>query len=210
LGNVIACLITSKAEYVPYKDSKLTRVLQDSLGGSNKTTLIVNCSPHIYHTEDSITSLKFATRAKKIKNRVKLNENIKNHHLEDIISNLRNQLKHSKDQIELLKTMLKKTKTKLHKCDGGNNNSKYTIDINGSKISSVFEDEEYENEKDLDKELDKDNEILLNNEPKLELLVERNCTDPDCKLYIESLLKQIDILKKKIKKHVNYMLFILE
>ena len=59
LGNVIHAL-TSNAEHIPYRDSKLTRILQESLGGNYKTSLIVTCSPHSYHFEETTSSLKFA------------------------------------------------------------------------------------------------------------------------------------------------------
>ena len=72
LGNVIKAL-TEKAEHIPYRDSKLTRLLQESLGGNYKTTLIVNCSPHPRNVEDTLNTLKFARRAKTIKNKAMVN-----------------------------------------------------------------------------------------------------------------------------------------
>ena len=48
LGNVIKALTDKKSRHVPYRDSKLTRVLQESLGGNAKTALIINCSPSRY------------------------------------------------------------------------------------------------------------------------------------------------------------------
>ena len=72
LGNVIKAL-TSGADHIPYRDSKLTRLLQESLGGNYKTSLVVNCSPHPRNIEDSINTLKFAQRAKTIKNSAKAN-----------------------------------------------------------------------------------------------------------------------------------------
>ena len=56
LGNVIHAL-TSNQEHIPYRDSKLTRILQESLGGNYKTSLIVACSPHSYNVEETISSL---------------------------------------------------------------------------------------------------------------------------------------------------------
>jgi len=72
LGNVIHCL-TSNSDYIPYRDSKLTRLLQESLGGNFKTSLIVTCSQHSSNFEETMSSLKFAQRAKTIKNTVKIN-----------------------------------------------------------------------------------------------------------------------------------------
>ena len=72
LGFVIHAL-TSNYEHIPYRDSKLTRILQESLGGNYKTTLLVACSPHSSNKEETISTLKFASRAKTIKNRYKMN-----------------------------------------------------------------------------------------------------------------------------------------
>ena len=49
LGMVINSLTDPKSNYIPYRDSKLTRVLQDSLGGNSKTALIITCSPSSYN-----------------------------------------------------------------------------------------------------------------------------------------------------------------
>lgn len=78
LGNVIAALTdTSKSRsHIPYRDSKLTRILEDSLGGNCKTTMIANISPAHDSFCESISTLKFATRAKKIKNQAQINEDV--------------------------------------------------------------------------------------------------------------------------------------
>ncbi|KAK7203338.1 putative kinesin family protein [Myxozyma melibiosi] len=73
LGNVINALTDGKSTHVPYRDSKLTRILQESLGGNSRTTLIVNCSPSIYNMQETLSTLKFGMRAKTIKNRPKIN-----------------------------------------------------------------------------------------------------------------------------------------
>jgi hypothetical protein len=49
LGNVISSLVDGKCQHIPYRDSKLTRLLQDSLGGNTKTVMIANCSPADYN-----------------------------------------------------------------------------------------------------------------------------------------------------------------
>jgi kinesin family protein 5 len=73
LGNVITALTDGKSSHVPYRDSKLTRVLQDSLGGNSKTTLIVTCSPSPFNEAETISTLRFGVRAKSIKNKPKVN-----------------------------------------------------------------------------------------------------------------------------------------
>lgn len=67
LGKVIQSLAQGKkAAHIPYRDSKITRLLQDSLGGNTKTTLIAAVSPVIDNIEETISTLKFADRAKQI------------------------------------------------------------------------------------------------------------------------------------------------
>ena len=74
LGNVINALTEAKSSHVPYRDSKLTRLLQESLGGNSKTSLIINISPSAYNAAESISSLRFGFRAKDIKNKPKINK----------------------------------------------------------------------------------------------------------------------------------------
>lgn len=69
LGMVINAL-TEGAQHIPYCDSKLTRVLQESLGGSSQTTLIITCSMNTLNQSESISTLRFGQRAKLIKNKV--------------------------------------------------------------------------------------------------------------------------------------------
>ena len=78
LGNVIAALTDpNKARmHIPYRDSKLTRLLEDSLGGNCKTTMMAMISPAFDSFSESLGSLKFATRAKKVKNTAHINEDI--------------------------------------------------------------------------------------------------------------------------------------
>eukprot|EP00605_Chrysophyceae_sp_TOSAG23-4_P002291 GSChrysophyteH1.ASY1.ANO1.2537.1 assembled CDS len=67
LGNVISAL-TKGVQHVPYRDSKLTALLQDGLGGSAKTLMFVNASPADYNFHETCSSLEFALRCKKVKN----------------------------------------------------------------------------------------------------------------------------------------------
>lgn len=76
LGNVIYALAESSA-HIPYRDSKLTRLLQDSLGGNSKTIMIANIGPASMNYEETIITLRYAYRAKSIKNKPVKNEDIK-------------------------------------------------------------------------------------------------------------------------------------
>mmetsp|Transcript_49450 Transcript_49450/g.115632 ORF Transcript_49450/g.115632 Transcript_49450/m.115632 type:complete len:672 (-) Transcript_49450:83-2098(-) len=73
LGNVINALTDKQKSHVPYRDSKLTRMLQESLGGNSKTSLIITVSPSTYNEHETISTLRFGQRAKMIKNVVKVN-----------------------------------------------------------------------------------------------------------------------------------------
>ncbi|PRQ39572.1 putative plus-end-directed kinesin ATPase [Rosa chinensis] len=77
LGLVIMSLVDlahGKQRHVPYRDSRLTFLLQDSLGGNSKTTIIANVSPSSCSANETLSTLKFAQRAKLIQNNAKVNE----------------------------------------------------------------------------------------------------------------------------------------
>ncbi|KAF6088200.1 kinesin family member 3B [Phyllostomus discolor] len=77
LGNVISALVDGKSTHIPYRDSKLTRLLQDSLGGNAKTVMVANVGPASYNVEETLTTLRYANRAKNIKNKPRVNEDPK-------------------------------------------------------------------------------------------------------------------------------------
>lgn len=76
LGNVIKSLVTG-SQHVPFRDSKLTRLLQDSLGGNTKTVMIAAISPADDNYQETLSTLMYATRAKSIKNKPRVNEDPK-------------------------------------------------------------------------------------------------------------------------------------
>lgn len=77
LGNCITALVQGKGSFVPYRDSKLTRLLKDSLGGNCKTVMISCISPAGASFEETCNTLKYANRAKNIKTQVVRNEETK-------------------------------------------------------------------------------------------------------------------------------------
>lgn len=98
LGNVISALgggSVSSNGYISYRDSKLTRLLQDSLGGNSVTLMVACVSPADYNIEETLSTLRYADRAKKIKNKPVKNENSDQAEiakLKQIIQDLRLQL----------------------------------------------------------------------------------------------------------------------
>mmetsp|Transcript_6750 Transcript_6750/g.9930 ORF Transcript_6750/g.9930 Transcript_6750/m.9930 type:complete len:600 (+) Transcript_6750:267-2066(+) len=95
LGNVISALVDGKSQHIPYRDSKLTRILQDSLGGNTKTVMCANAGPAEYNYDETLSTLRYANRAKNIKNKPVINEDPKDAMLREYqeeISKLRAQL----------------------------------------------------------------------------------------------------------------------
>ena len=95
LGNVISALVDGKTHHIPYRDSKLTRLLQDSLGGNTKTIMIAAVSPANYNYDETLSTLRYASRAKFIQNKPKINEDPKDALLREYT-----------DEIKKLKLML--------------------------------------------------------------------------------------------------------
>uniref|UniRef100_H3BEY3 Kinesin-like protein KIF17 n=1 Tax=Latimeria chalumnae TaxID=7897 RepID=H3BEY3_LATCH len=77
LGNVISALVDGKCKHIPYRDSKLTRMLQDSLGGNTKTLMVACLSPADNNYDETLSTLRYANRAKNIKNKPRINEDPK-------------------------------------------------------------------------------------------------------------------------------------
>lgn len=77
LGNVISALVDGRSTHIPYRDSKLTRLLQDSLGGNAKTVMIATVGPSHKNFDETLATLRYANRAKNIKNKPRVNEDPK-------------------------------------------------------------------------------------------------------------------------------------
>lgn len=103
LGNVISALVDEKCQYIPYRDSKLTRLLQDSLGGNSKTLMVANIGPASYNYDESLTTLRYANRAKNIQNQPRINEDPK-----DAL------IRQYQEEIERLKILLVERTHKSH------------------------------------------------------------------------------------------------
>lgn len=92
LGMVINALTDGKSTHIPYRDSKLTRILQESLGGNSRTTLIINCSPSSYNDAETISTLRFGVRAKAIKNKAKINAELSPAELKQLLRKAQGQV----------------------------------------------------------------------------------------------------------------------
>jgi kinesin family member 5 len=92
LGMVINSLTDGKSTHIPYRDSKLTRILQESLGGNSRTTLVINCSPSSYNDQETLSTLRFGVRAKSIKNKAKINAELSPTELKIMLKKVQTQI----------------------------------------------------------------------------------------------------------------------
>ena len=91
LANVIAALTsTKKNTFIPYRNSSLTKLLRDSLGGNALTIMFANVNPCDRNASETVSTLRYASRAKKIKNKPKVNQNPKDALLTKLQGEIRN------------------------------------------------------------------------------------------------------------------------
>jgi len=99
LGRCIKALASGKDTHVPFRESKLTMILKESLGGNSKTTLLCTASPRQVHREETRGTLKFAERAKKIQVKAKVNKTQSIEELNEIIAQLKQELSLLRQQL---------------------------------------------------------------------------------------------------------------
>ncbi|CAF3566817.1 unnamed protein product [Rotaria sordida] len=127
LGNVISALADGTKSHVPYRDSKLTRILQESLGGNARTTIIICCSPASYNEWETRSTLEFGKRAKCIKNSVTVNEELTAEEWKrrwekerEKVARLKGQLSRAEIELERWRrgeTVIKDEQINLHEAD---------------------------------------------------------------------------------------------
>ena len=129
LGRVIAALVDNHG-HIPYRDSKLTRLLRDSLGGRSKTSIIATFSPVQSAVEETLSTLDYATRARSIKNQPIINQKITrqgilSEYLAEIevlknqlfLSNVKNGDKFDANEYALLCSRLQSSEQQLRECE---------------------------------------------------------------------------------------------
>ena len=116
LGNCITALINGKAEHIQYRNSALTKILKDSLGGNSKTSIIINISPSNYNTEETVSSLNFGHKAMSVQNRPIVNQ----------ANNFQMQSENFQDEYNKIMEKYKKLKIKYEKVVDENEQLKST------------------------------------------------------------------------------------
>lgn len=157
LGNVINLLV-QKAPHVPFRNSKLTKLLADSLGGNSKTLMIANIGPASSNYLETLQTLKYANRAKQIQNKPVVNEDAKDA-----------QLKQKQDELKLLKLQIQQLglhKTELIKNLDTLNNTVRIIENSGKKHRSSSHKENQEDE--MLKQLEDEGQDIQNEKNQLE------------------------------------------
>ena len=109
LGNVIYKLTDGKSTYIPFRDSKLTRLLQESFGGNAVTTLLCHCSMATFNGDETISTLQFASRAKQIKNKPRVNREMSLPELQRALAVAQDEIRQLRDRLAIGEDLVSKS-----------------------------------------------------------------------------------------------------
>ncbi|XP_077186860.1 kinesin-like protein KIF3C [Paroedura picta] len=184
LGNVISALVDGKSTHIPYRDSKLTRLLQDSLGGNAKTIMVATLGPASHSYDESLSTLRFANRAKNIKNKPRVNEDPKDTLLREF-----------QEEITRLKAQLEK-RGMLSKKRRRNSRRKKSSEGEGTPETEEMEDNEDGGlEKNMKNYLKEQKERL--EEEKAAIQDDHSLVNEDKQKLLEEKEKMIEELRKE-------------
>lgn len=201
LGNCINALVDisngSSKTFIPWRDSKLTRILKDSLGGNSRIVMIANISPSIYTLEDTLNTLKYANRAKNIKTNIKRNVLDVDFHInkyDEVISNLKNELESLRHSLAV-KTHNSHLTSKSSS-DIDHKNPLFKIDKFSKEIANHFQEEIRVRKDILETEKKIDNLTLDLKEREFELYKQIN-------LNANSKERASNLKQKELKSSIN-------
>ena len=221
LTNCINCLVSNNRGFIPWRDSKLTRILQDSLSGNCRIVMISTISPSLLTVEETLYTLQYASRAKKIKVSVKKNvvfdnKNIKNNKYEFIINELKNEINKVKGEL----FDKEKGGVPLANVDHPDLNTTLDVDTLGNEISKHFQ-EEIKVKKDIiekEREIENlkveisENEFKMNSNPTINVGIIKQSIDTkknevvDKQKMLSNIYVQLSNLvekRKKLQKKMN-------
>ncbi|GAB1601161.1 kinesin-like protein KIF3A [Argonauta hians] len=195
LGNVISALVDGKSSHIPYRNSKLTRLLQDSLGGNSKTVMIANIGPADYNYDETISTLRYANRAKNIKNKAKVNEDPK-----DAL------LRQFQEEIQELKRQLEEGEFNEEDISDGNEDSTEKDGKNRDKRTKKPYKISKEKMAEIQSKIEEDRKILeekkdLAEEERKKMKYDLDEKESEMKKYLEEqhqLTQKLAVIEKKI------------
>ena len=217
LGMVINSL-TEGAKHIPYRDSKLTRVLQESLGGNSMTNLVITCSPNFMNQSETMSTLRFGQRAKLIKNKVVANTQqsvkellIKLKKAEEKIASLEKIIQGKSGEINIDLKNIKNNNIEISdknfKCENCKVIAGQLNYVKNELISTMTENEELQKSKEelsddiknKNDEIVKLNDIINTYETQLQDYQEENTNYyNELKKYIELIMSKNKEMKKEI------------
>lgn len=190
LGNVISALVDGVSTHIPYRDSKLTKLLQDSLGGNTRTAMIANIGPADWNYDETISTLRYANRAKNIQNKPKINEDPKDallREFQDEITRLRAQLESQGGSLSLEQASM-----------GGQILGKAKI-VEVEKVIKVENKEKIaEMEKKLSQETEEMKNMILNRKKQIE--TQKNLAEDEKQRLLDELQKTTEDQQKEKEK----------
>lgn len=190
LGMVI-CALSEKSSYIPYRASKLTRILEESLGGNSKTIFIITCSPSPLNIEQTCNSLRFGIRLKSVKNKPKINKDLNMFELNIQYLQKLEQLTQLKRKYQILQYRKSQTISSL------SSRNSIKTDLESPKLQIDYTE--------LKLELD---EIYqrIDQQQKIKLSLEQESVENDKKLKTEEeLSKKYESLVTELAQHCNML-----
>lgn len=189
LGNVISALVDGKSTHVPYRNSKLTRLLQDSLGGNSRTLMCANIGPAEYNYDETISTLRYANRAKNIKNKARINEDPK-----DAL------LRQFQKEIEELKKQLKEEGEDSDSGEG-TSGTEGSPEENGEENNGTKKEKKKKNQRKKGVSEEKMKEIQAKIEASRKMMEEKGMAEEERNCIANELIKQEDELKQAQEEH---------